>query len=131
MPMQCISRSCYLSIIVNYIYHQNMYGIDNRATLKAYICKLGWAWCCAAKRSFQFDFCCSLGDQPMGESMKLALRDALKMVGIVESTTDTGDVPQASWDLYEMIQACLQVGCYFFQFCSVFFNEFGVICILS
>jgi hypothetical protein len=45
----------------------------------------------------------------MGESMKIVLRDALKMVGIVEATKDASDVPQASWDLYEMIQACIQV----------------------
>ena len=45
----------------------------------------------------------------MGESMKVALGDALKMVGIVESTKDATEVPQASWDLYEMIQACIQV----------------------
>jgi len=41
--------------------------------------------------------------------MKIVIRDALKMVGIVEATKDTSDVPQASWDLYEMIQACIQV----------------------
>ena len=45
----------------------------------------------------------------MGESMKVVLRDALKMVGILETAKDSSDVPQASWDLYEMIQACIQV----------------------
>jgi hypothetical protein len=46
----------------------------------------------------------------MGESMKVALRDALKMVGIGVSVNKEGaDMPQASWDLYEMIQALLQV----------------------
>ena len=45
----------------------------------------------------------------MGDSMKIALRDALRMVGIVESTTESADTPKASWDLYEMIQAFLQV----------------------
>ena len=44
----------------------------------------------------------------MGESMKVALRDALKMVGI-EPEVSNSEVPQASWDLYEMIQACMQV----------------------
>lgn len=45
----------------------------------------------------------------MGESMKVALSDALKMVGIMPETTGDSDTPQASWDLYEMIQAFLQV----------------------
>lgn len=46
----------------------------------------------------------------MGESMKVALSDALKMVGIMPETTGDSESPQASWDLYEMIQAFLQVG---------------------
>lgn len=59
----------------------------------------------------------------MGESMKIALRDALKMVGIVESTRETSDIPQASWDLYEMIQACIQVFNIFFHLLVTVINK--------
>lgn len=45
----------------------------------------------------------------MAESMKVVLSDALKMVGIVPDVTAESDGPQASWDLYEMIQAFMQV----------------------
>lgn len=45
----------------------------------------------------------------MGDSIKLALGDSVKMVGIADTTSDSYEVPKASWDLYEMIQAFLQV----------------------
>ena len=46
----------------------------------------------------------------MGDSMKVALNDALKMVGIEQDTLkENVEIPQASWDLYEMIQAFMQV----------------------
>ena len=54
----------------------------------------------------------------MGDSVKVVLRDALRMVGIVPDSAARGgeasDEPQASWDLYEMIQAFMQVdrSCY-------------------
>lgn len=44
--------------------------------------------------------------------MKVALSDALKMVGIMPETTGDSESPQASWDLYEMIQAFLQAPSY-------------------
>ena len=69
----------------------------------------------------------------MGESMKIVLQDALKMVGIVEATKDASDVPQASWDLYEMIQACIQVrGSLLSEFYLSYFYYFcGTVIILS
>jgi len=50
----------------------------------------------------------------MGESMKVALRDALRMVGIMPDSQarGEGEGPVASWDLYEMIQAFLQAPSY-------------------
>jgi len=41
----------------------------------------------------------------MGES----IRDALKIMGIVESTAKDADIPEASWDFYGMFQALIQV----------------------
>lgn len=48
----------------------------------------------------------------MAESMKVVLSDALKMVGIVPDAMAESEVPQASWDLYEMIQAFMQAPSY-------------------
>jgi len=44
----------------------------------------------------------------MGESFK-GIRDALKTMSIVEATGKDADMPQASWDFYEMFQASIQV----------------------
>jgi len=61
----------------------------------------------------------------MGESMKVVLRDALRMVGIGDAVPRDGDGPQASWDLYEMIQACIQAPSYHLVFEAVL-----IICIV-
>jgi len=47
-------------------------------------------------------------NKSMGESFK-GIRDALKIMGIVEATGKDADMPQASWDFYEMFQAFIQV----------------------
>jgi len=41
----------------------------------------------------------------MGESVQ----DALKIMGIIETTGKDADMPKASWDFYEMFQALIQV----------------------
>jgi len=44
----------------------------------------------------------------MGESMQ-GIRDALKIMGIVETTSKDANMPEASWNFYEMFQAFIQV----------------------
>jgi len=44
----------------------------------------------------------------MGESLKV-IRDALKIMGIVVTTGKDSDMPEASWNFYEMFQAFIQV----------------------
>jgi len=44
----------------------------------------------------------------MGDSLK-GIQDTLRIMGIVEVTGKDADMPQASWDFYEMFQACIQV----------------------
>lgn len=41
----------------------------------------------------------------MGES----IHDALKIMGIVETSSKDADMPQPEWDFYEMFQALIQV----------------------
>lgn len=48
----------------------------------------------------------------MGESMKVVLTDALKLVGIMPEVSNDSTMSQASWDLYEMIQAFMQAPSY-------------------
>lgn len=43
------------------------------------------------------------------KSMGESIRDALKIMGIVEITGKDADMPQPSWDFYEMFQALIQV----------------------
>ena len=44
----------------------------------------------------------------MGESMQ-GIRDVLKIMGIVEVSGKDIDMPEASWNFYEMFQALVQV----------------------
>ena len=37
------------------------------------------------------------------------IRDALKIMGIVETTAKDTSMPEASWNFYEMFQAFIQV----------------------
>jgi len=50
-------------------------------------------------------FSLASANKSMGES----IRDALKIMGIVETTSKDADMPQPSWDFYEMFQALIQV----------------------
>ena len=53
-------------------------------------------------------FVLSPANKSMGESLK-GIRDALKIMGIVETSGKDADMPEASWDFYAMFQACIQV----------------------
>jgi len=46
--------------------------------------------------------------ESMGESFQ-GIRDALKIMGIDEAAGKDADMPQASWNFYEMFQALIQV----------------------
>jgi len=53
----------------------------------------------------------------MGESLQGIQEKALKIMSIVEAAAGgkDSDMPQASWNFYEMFQALIQVGCHCLQ----------------